>query len=118
MLGPRDMSIKALNAAIAIVQHELSHNAVLSTSFVPNGDSAKANRLRVSILAGMRAHAENVGSESPSRTYAERGFSLVAAASTVPVAAEPAKDVVDELLGAPDWLIDRPSKNVALPALL
>ena len=116
--GPRDMSIKALNAAIAIVQHELSHDAVLSTSFVPNGDSAKANRLRVSILAGMRAHAENFGSESPSQTDAERGFSLVAAASSVPVAAEPARDVVDELFGAPDWLIDRPSKNVRLPALL
>ncbi len=116
--GPRDMSIKALNSAIAVVQNELSQKAVLSTSFIPNGDSSKANRLRISILAGMRPRAEKVNAESPTRTDAEQSFNLVGTASSVPLVAEPADDVIDDLFGAPEWLVDRPREKSRVPALL
>ena len=116
--GPRDMSIKTLNSAIAIVQNELSQKAVLSTSFIPNGDSHKANRLRISVLAGMRPRTEKIDAESPTRTDAEHSFDLVGAASSAPVVAEPAGDVIDDLFGAPDWLVDRPSEKSRVPALL
>ncbi len=116
--GPRDMSIKVLNSAIAVVQKELPQKAVLSTSFIPNGDSRKANRLRISILAGMRARAEEIEAESPIRADVEQGFNLVGNESSVPIVAEPAGDVIDDLFGAPDWLVDRPSEKSRVPALL
>ncbi len=116
--GPRDMPIKILNSAIGIVQNELSQKAVLSTSFIPNGDSGKANRVRISILAGMRARAEEVEAESPIQTDPQQGFNLVDATSTVPVVTEPAGDVIDDLFGAPDWLVDRPDEKSRVPALL
>ncbi len=116
--GPSDMSIKTLNSAIAIVQNELSQNAVLSTSFIPNSDSGKANRLRISILAGMRPIAEKIDAESVTRTDAEQSFNLVGATSSVPVITEPAGDVIDDLFGAPDWLVDQPSEKSRVPALL
>ena len=116
--GPHDMSIKVLNSAIAVVQKELPQKAVLSTSFIPNGDSRKANRLRISILAGMRARTEEIEAESPIRADVERGFNLVGNESSVPIVAEPAGDVIDDLFGAPDWLVDRPSEKSRVPALL
>ena len=117
--GPRDMSIKILNSATAIVQNELSQKAILSTSFIPNGDSGKANRLRISILAGMRPRTEKVDAESPTRTEKEdQIFDLVGAASSVSVVAEQTGDVIDELFGAPDWLVDRPPEKSRVPALL
>lgn len=116
--GPSDMSIKTLNSAIAIVENELSQNAVLSTSFIPNSDSGIPNRIRISILAGMRPRAEKIGAESATRTDAEQSFNLVGATSSVPIVAEPAGDVIDDLFGAPDWLVDRPSEKSRVPALL
>ena len=116
--GPSDMSIKTLNSATAIVQNELSQNAVLSTSFIPNSDSGKANRLRISILAGMRPIAEKIDAESVTRTDAEQSFNLVGVTSSVPVITEPAGDVIDDLFGAPDWLVDQPSEKSRVPALL
>ncbi|MXZ02350.1 MAG: hypothetical protein F4Y88_01365 [Chloroflexi bacterium] len=116
--GPRDMSIKVLNSAIAVVQKELPQKAVLSTSFIPNGDSRKANRLRISILAGMRPRAEKIDAESATQTDAEQSFNLVGATSSVPVVTEPAGGVIDDLFGAPDWLVDRPSEKSRVPALL
>ena len=116
--GPRDMSIKVLNSAIAVVQNELSQSAVLSTSFIPNGDSSKANRIRISILAGMRARTEDVEAESPIQADTEQGFDLVGTTSSVPVVNEPAADIIDDLFGAPDWLVDRPSEKSRVPALL
>ncbi|MXX93274.1 MAG: hypothetical protein F4Y63_07500 [Chloroflexi bacterium] len=116
--GPHDMSIKVLNSAIAVVQKELPQKAVLSTSFIPNGDSRKANRLRISILAGMRAGTEEIEAESPIRADVEQGFNLVGNESCVPIVAEPAGDVIDDLFGAPDWLVDRPSEKSRVPALL
>ena len=116
--GPRDMSIKVLNSAIAVVQKELPQKAVLSTSFIPNGDSRKANRLRISILAGTRGRTEKVEAGSPIRADVEQGFNLVGNESSVPIVAEPAGDVIDDLFGAPDWLVDRPSEKSRVPALL
>ena len=113
--GPHDMSIKTLNSAIAVVQNELSQRAVLSTSFIPNGDSGKANRLRISILAGMRARDGGDRSRiSRLRADVEQGFNLVGATSHLSqIVAEPAGDVIDDLFGAPDWLVDRPSEKIA-----
>ena len=116
--GPHDMSIKVLNSAIAVVQKELPQKAVLSTSFIPNGDSRKANRLRISILAGMRPRAGKIDAESANQTDAEQSFNLVGATSSVPVVTEPAGDVIDDLFGAPDWLVDQPSEKSRVPALL
>ncbi len=116
--GPHDMSIKVLNSAIAVVQKELPQKAVLSTSFIPNGDSRKANRLRISILAGMRPRAGKIDAESANQTDAEESFNLVGATSSVPVVTEPAGDVIDDLFGAPDWLVDQPSEKSRVPALL
>ena len=116
--GPRDMSIKTLNSAIAVVQNELSEKAVLSTSFIPNGNSGKVNRLRISILAGMRARTEKVEAESPTPEDADQSFNLVGTVSSVPVVTEPAGDVIDDLFGAPDWLVDRPKEKSRVPALL
>ena len=116
--GPRDMSIKALNSAIAIVQNELSQNSVLSTSFIPNGDSGKANRLRISILAGRHAAESNVEIETQVEVLPTHSFDLVAAAGAVSADAEPDTEIVDNLFGAPDWLVDRPSDNSRVPALL
>lgn len=116
--GPRDMSIKVLNSAIAVVQKELPQKAVLSTSFIPNSDSRKANRLRISILAGMRPRVGKIDAESATQTDAEQSFNLVGATSSVPVVTEPAGDVIDDLFGVPDWLVDQPSEKSRVPALL
>ena len=112
--GPRDMSIKALNSAIAIVQGETSEDAVLSTSFVANADASKGNRMRISILAGKRleqpvpvatAASEHVGAlESPDTPNVGGSRSI--------------GDDVDDLFGAPDWLIDNPSEQERVPVLL
>lgn len=118
VVGPRDISIKALNSAIAIVQNELSQKAVLSTSFIPNGDPGKTNRLRISILAGRRTKTEDTLSESPNRVDEERGFNPVGTPSSVPVVAEQTGNVIDDLFGAPDWLVDRTSEKSRVPALL
>ena len=116
--GPRDMSIKALNSAIAIVQNELSQKAVLSTSFTPNGDSGKANRLRIGILAGKRTKMDDTPTESTNGIGNERNFDPIGSASSAPVVAEQTADVIDELFGVPDWLVDRPSEKSRVPALL
>ncbi len=116
--GPRDMSIKALNAAISIVQNEMSPKAVLSTSFVPNVDPAKAKRLRISILAGRR-HDEVADDEKIESHPSDVGTVRIAGKSV-----QDASEVrsinhdVNDLFGAPDWLIDQPKDNSKVPALL
>lgn len=112
--GPRDMSIKALNAVVSIIQAEMSDDAVLSTSFIPNSDDAKANRLRVSILGGKRSEreeliAEAVGAitEDSDADYADQYTN-----------SDVSNDDVGDLFGAPDWLIDTHREEDRIPALL
>lgn len=116
--GPRDMSIKVLNSSIAVVQNELPEKAVLSTSFIPNGDSGKAGRIRISILAGMFPRSEKGEAESTATVDAEQSFGLADTTSPAQIVAEQAEDVIDDLFGAPDWLIDQPSEKSRVPALL
>ena len=118
VVGPKDMSIKALNAAVSIVQNEMSSDAVLSTSFIPNGDPAKANRLRISILAGRSAdrHAEDDETETEAGNAESFEHASVVTNST-----EPSGSITDEvvdLLSGPDWLNDEPSRDPKIPALL
>ena len=116
--GPRDLSIKTLNAAISIVQNETSAKAVLSTSFVPNRDPARVARLRISILAGRRAEPqmaifanERVAgtAEAEYRDEGRQEVSLEVGAIV---------NEGDDLFGAPDWLVDRPRERNSVPALL
>ena len=102
--GPRDMSIKSLNAAISIVQNELGDEAVLSTSFVPNSESSNSGRVRVSIIAGRdpKPHLETV-------THAE---------AVVLTEEDAVSDQIDDLLGAPDWLVDPPENQSAVATLM
>ena len=112
--GPPDTSIKALNTAVSLVQVETSDEAVLSTSFIPNADSGKPSRLRVSILAGKRSEREtqlakvangNLQTERSSDAREDRIAASV-------------EDEVNDLFGAPDWLVDNPGNKDQIPALL
>ena len=116
--GPREMSIKHLNAAIGVVQAETSPDAVLSTSFIANEDSPKAGRLRISILAGRSSEpqievfgAKDLGGETE-MVVADVSDSAVAIELGV------VADDADNLFGAPDWLIDQPVEDAKVPALL
>lgn len=106
--GPREMSIKSLNAAISIVQNELSDEAVLSTSFVPNGESPHSNRVRVSVMAGRRPQ-----SETKSVSHAE-----IVGLSKETHREEAVSDQIDDLLGAPDWLVENTENQTAVATLL
>ena len=116
--GPRDMSIKTLNAAIGIVQNELSEKAVLSTSFIPNSETGNVGRFRISILAGMRATTEAEIAESTAQSDTEHEPKLAGADVSDSVDADQAVEMVDDLLGAPDWLVDSSSEEARVPALL
>ena len=116
--GPRGMSIKALNSTVAIVQNEMSSEAVLSTSFVPNDNPAKTKRLRISILAGNQTnrHAgieevEIEAQDSPVFDIADVDTQSIDLAKSV-------NNDVDDLFGAPDWLVDRVNQNSEVPVLL
>ncbi len=102
--GPRDMSIKSLNAVISIVQNEVSDEAVLSTSFVPNAESSNSGRVRVSVIAGRdpKPHLETVSQGETQNLSQEDAVS----------------DQIDDLLGAPDWLVDQPKSQTAVTTLL
>ena len=112
--GPREMSIKSLNSAIGIIQSGMSEDAILSTSFIPNSDPSKANRLRISVLAGrrfdMQAIPETVPSADPN--------AVVEAAPTVSDYPKSIDEEVNDLVGAPDWLIDTPKEEERVPVLL
>ena len=112
--GPPDISIKALNTAVSLVQAETSDEAILSTSFIPNADSGKPGRLRVSILGGKRSEREtqlakvangNLQTERSSDAREDRIAASV-------------EDEVNDLFGAPDWLVDNPGNKDQIPALL
>ena len=106
--GPRDMSIKSLNAAISIVQAELGDEAVLSTSFVSNSETPHSNRVRVSVIAG-RDPNRPLETESPGESVKHPH-------------ASPQEDTVseqiDDLLGAPDWLVDQRENQTAVATLM
>lgn len=106
--GPRDMSIKSLNAAISIVQNELSDEAVLSTSFVPNAETSNSGRVRVSVIAG-RDPKPQMETVSPAETVKQSH----AASRENGVSGQ-----IDDLLGAPDWLAEQPTDQTAVAALL
>ena len=116
--GPRDLPIKSLNAAISIVQNETSAKTVLSTSFVANTDPARAARLRISILAGRRAatqmaiFANECVAGTAEAEYRDEGRQEVSPEVGAIV------NEVDDLFGAPDWLVDRPRERTTAPALL
>ncbi len=108
--GPPDMSIKALNAVITIVQEELSSDAVLSTSFVSNANSARANRLRVSILAGKMNRLPKLV-ETFSRE--QNGSQII----DIPVERE--DEIEPEFYGAPSWLVrEMIDENTRTPIML
>ena len=112
--GPRDMSVKALNSAIAIVQGEVSENAVLSTSFVASSDASKGNRMRISILAGKRLEqtlSVSAGANEHVGALRTRDHQDVDDSRSV-------GEDVDDLFGAPEWLIDNPSERDRVPVLL
>ena len=112
--GPRDMSIKALNSVVAVIQAEMSDDAVLSTSFIPNSEDAKTNRLRVSILGGKRSEREELIAEAVSAIAEDSDVSY----SDQPAHSSVINDDVEGLFGAPDWLVDTPQKAKRIPALL
>jgi cell division protein FtsZ len=116
--GPPDMSIKALNSALSIVQKELSPEAALSTSFVPNGDSANANRLRISILAGKRTPGLSDVEEAEGESEDSRTFESADAHARETDQGKSINDDVDDLFGAPDWLVDQPNRDSKVPVLL
>ena len=112
--GPPDTSIKALNTAVSLVQAETSDEAILSTSFIPNADSGKPSRLRVSILAGKRSERETkLAKIANENSQTER--SLDAPEDRIAASVE---DEVNDLFGAPDWLVDKPGNKDQIPALL
>ena len=116
--GPRDMSIKSLNTAISIVQAEMSSEAALSTSFIPNSDPAKSDRLRISILAGRRQvpQAEVANVEGEIRTADHVELAIAGANSRVEL--DVASTDEDDLFGAPDWLLDSAQERTAVPAMI
>ncbi len=106
--GPRDLSIKSLNAAISIVQNGLGDEAVLSTSFVPNSESSNSSRVRVSVIAG-----RNPKSQMKTELHAE-----IVDQSKKTHGDDPVSEQIDDLLGAPDWLVDQPVNQTAVATLL
>ena len=116
--GPRDMSIKSLNAAISIVQSEMSPVAVLSTSFIPNGDSPRAQRLRISILAGRRTGPRVAIVDDAKDVEPVASFDSGGTQQPVPVQVGSVDQDGTDLFGAPEWLVDRPRERTAEPALL
>lgn len=112
--GPRDTSIKVLNAAVAIVEAETSDDAVLSTSFVPNADSGKANRLRISVLGGRRSDDEiRLETSDAANATAE-----ICRETKEDGIAGSVEDEVNDLFGAPDWLKDSHGDQHRMPVLL
>ena len=116
--GPRDMSIKSLNSAVSIVQNEMSHEAVLSTSFIPNSDSPHSSRVRISVIAGRQntCPMELVPVQNASVKTEPNGDVVVR--SQTPVPENAVSGQIDDLLGAPDWLVDLPRTDTSVPALL
>lgn len=106
--GPREMSIKSVNAVISIVQNELGDEAVLSTSFVPNSESPNSSRIRVSVIAGRRPK-----SQIKTASHAE----IVDLSQETP-REDAVSDQIDDLLGAPDWLVDQSENETAVATLL
>ena len=104
--GPHDLSIKSLNAAIAIVQNELGDEAVLSTAFVPNSESNNSNRVRVSVIAGRKPQMKTA-------QHVE-----IVDESKEPTREDAVSDQIDDLLGAPEWLVDQPENQTAVATLL
>ncbi len=118
--GPRDMSIKSLNSAISIIQSEMSSEAALSTSFVPNGDPARADRLRISILGGRRCESglESMRAASALQFGQPHAMTVATSESRSEADVISEHDDVDDLYGAPDWLLDSPRERSAVPALI
>ena len=112
--GPPDTSIKALNAAVAIIQAETSDDAVLSTSFIPNAENGNLNRLRITILGGKRSACDSQPSEVAISAFEAPDTSNVEQS----VVTESVEDEVNDLFGAPDWLIDNPRNEERMPVLL
>lgn len=114
LAGPRDTSIKALNATVSLIQAEVSDNAILSTSFVANPDSGNSSRLRVSILGGKRRECV-VGQKEVNNTDQTIKNSIQ---STESVTAGSVENEVNDLFGAPDWLVDTQDRHERTPVLL
>lgn len=116
--GPREMSTKSLNASISIVQSEIASDAVLSTSFVPNDESTRSRRIRVSVLGGLRPDSRGAASASKG-AFQETGLSseTVIHSGTLPQDDE-LSGQIDDLFGAPDWLNGPSEKEPATTALL
>lgn len=114
LAGPRDTSIKALNATVSLIQAEVSDNAILSTSFVANPDSGNSSRLRVSILGGMRRECV----EGPKEVINTDQTIENSIQSTESVPAGSVEHEVNDLFGAPDWLVDTQDRHERTPVLL
>lgn len=112
--GPPDTSIKTLNAAVAIIQTETSDDAVLSTSFIPNAENGNLNRLRVTILGGKRSACDSQPSEVAVSDFEAADTSDLEQS----VVTESVEDEVNDLFGAPEWLIDSPRNEERMPVLL
>ena len=112
--GPREMSIKHLNSAVGVIQAEMHEDAVMSTSFIPNEDPSKANRLRISILAGRRFEPQLQAGVGIVQTADETVEEVVSVSEYVGSIDEQ----VDDLVGAPDWLIETPKDSDHVPVLL
>ena len=103
-----------LNAAVSLVQAEVSDEAVLSTSFIANSENGKASRLRVSILAGKqsesRVHlAEDVMKDRPTECSPE---------PTQTPNSGSVEDKVNDLFDTPNWLVDNHKDQERMPVLL
>ena len=116
--GPRDMPIKSLNSAVSIVQSEMAHESVLSTSFVPNSESPHSSRLRISVIAGRKnSHPTELEAAESASVETEFNGDVVSQSQT-PMLENAVSGQIDDLLGAPDWLVDQPTSDAPVPALI
>ena len=115
--GPRDMSIKSLNSAVSIIQNEMSQEAVLSTSFIPNSDSPRSSRFRISVIAGRQVSDAMEPEAVPTVSAETESNGDVVKRSQTPDLENAVSGQIDDLFGAPDWLVDQPTTESAVAAL-
>ncbi len=114
--GPHDMPIKSLNAIINIIQSGTSDEAAFSTSFIANETDDRSKRIRVSVLAGKR---DQVARESFQAEKLPKSLPVRDLAPQASFGFEPSSvETDDDLIGAPDWLVDSPRHVDREPALV
>lgn len=108
--GSPDLPIKVLNSAMDTVQKEINPDALLTTSFMPIPNSAGRQILRISILAGRRPEAIPQIDETPDAEKVETKELLINIA-TPDSSVMQQESFGDDLVGAPEWLIDSGSSS-------